>query len=99
MSFQTTADLEPLSNYSRRAEGWGREIVIGLTKDDITGMILAIYWKCSTSCMAGRGVVEQWPEDTLHFEFKFHTFDKTFKVGPLFCSDKRLAINYNKDTD
>lgn len=64
MSFQTTADLEPLSNYSRRAEGWGRGIVIGQTKDDITGMILAMYWKWSAGCMASRGVVARWPRDT-----------------------------------
>lgn len=28
----------------------GRGIVIGQTKDDITGMIMAIHWKRSTGC-------------------------------------------------
>lgn len=40
MSFQTTADLETLSKYSRRARGGGRE-----TNDDSIGMILP------TECM------------------------------------------------
>lgn len=61
MSFQTTADLEPLSSFSRRAEGWGRGIVIGQTKDDITGMILVIYWKWPTGCMASSFTVAPQP--------------------------------------
>ncbi len=65
MSFQTSADLEPLSNCSRRAEGGDRGIVIGQTKDDITGMILVIYWKWPASYFASSVIVAWWPIERL----------------------------------
>lgn len=65
MSFQTTADLELLFNYSRRAEGWDKGIVIGQTKDDIIGMIFGnilemvhwLYGKQWHCCKAASGQV------------------------------------------
>lgn len=79
MCFQTTADLDTLSNYSRRAR-WGGG-GIGWTKDDIISMILALNQEWSTCCMASSDSVELWPwtklkrpaDVSVFLSFAFHT--------------------------
>lgn len=79
MCFQSTADLDTLSNYSRRAK-WGGG-GIGWTKDDIISMILALNQEWSTCCMASSDSVELWPwtklkrpaDASVFLSFAFHT--------------------------
>lgn len=60
-------------------------IVIGQTKDDITGMILEIYWKCGA---ASSGIVAWWliymrfciPHLYMYMLYETFKFDKTFKL-------------------